>query len=97
MVVKSTSCSLRGHSFNSQHLHGLPQLSEIPVPGEPTPFSGLCGHQALTWYPDMLTDKPLTKNFKNWTTYKCASAHTFINLQIIYVYLLAFYFMCPIN
>lgn len=41
-AVKMPSCSSRGHRLDSQQPHGVPQLSTTPVPGCPTPSSGLC-------------------------------------------------------
>jgi hypothetical protein len=43
MVVKSTGDSSRGPRFKSQHLHNGFQLSETPVLGDMTSYSGLYG------------------------------------------------------
>lgn len=39
------------------HPHGNPQPSVIPVLGDWMAFSGLCGHQTLTWYMHRHADK----------------------------------------
>lgn len=44
-VVKSTCCSCRGLRFDSQNLHGGPQPSVTPVPGDLMPSSELSKHQ----------------------------------------------------
>lgn len=43
-MVKGTGCSFKGPKFNSQHQHGGPQLSLIPVSGDLIPFPRFCGH-----------------------------------------------------
>lgn len=43
-VIKSTSCSSKGHEFGSQQLHFASQPSTTLVPNALTPSSGLSGY-----------------------------------------------------
>ena len=45
-VAQWGGCSSRGPSFSSQHPQGSSQPSVTWAIGNPTPSSGLCGHQA---------------------------------------------------
>lgn len=45
MLTKNTGYCSNGPGFDFQHLHGSPQLSVIPVLGDPITFSGLSGYQ----------------------------------------------------
>jgi hypothetical protein len=56
-AVKSTGCSFRGPTFNSQHLHGSLQMSVTPVPGNSMLSSGLCGYQYAWWCTDIHAGK----------------------------------------
>lgn len=47
-VGNNTHCFSKGPVLNSQHLHGASQLPTAPLPGDLTPSSSLCGHQAHT-------------------------------------------------
>lgn len=48
--LASTCCSSRELRFGSQPPQDDPQPRVTPVPGGPVFSSGLCGHQARTWF-----------------------------------------------
>lgn len=48
--------SCKGPGFDSLHPNGS-QLSIIPIPGNPTPYSDFLGHQECMWHTDIHASK----------------------------------------
>lgn len=59
LVVKSTGCTSGGPRFDSQYPRGGSQPSVIPVPRDPTPLSGVLGHQPCACHTDIHPGKIL--------------------------------------
>lgn len=58
-VANSTGCCPWGPRFNPQHPNGTLQLLVTLVPGDLTPSSGICRHQACTQCADIYVGKTL--------------------------------------